>query len=157
LCGGRGDLTVTSIMRLLCAAALVIGCAAPASAWCSISVSPVNFGTYNVFAGSPTDSVGQVTLFCFLDDNVSVTISKGSSGTYNQRAMQNGTERLSYNLFRDAARTVVWGDGSGGTSTYIVPFAILTNVPIPVYGRVPPEQDVRTGAYSDSVTVVVNF
>lgn len=148
---------MTSLRRCLCSLAILLGTALPANAWCSISVSGVNFGGYDVFAAAPTDSVGQVTLVCLLDDNVSVTISKGSSNSFTSRAMQNGTERLSYNLYRDAARTSVWGDGSNGTSSYVVPFVLLTNTPLPVYGRIPPGQDVRTGSYSDTVTVVVNF
>jgi spore coat protein U-like protein len=145
------------VSRVLAAGAIVLGSSVPASAWCSVSASSVSFGTYNVFATSPTDSVGELTVFCFLDSNISVTISKGNAGTFAPRQMQDAAERLSYNLFRDAARTVVWGDGSSGTSSYVIPVAILTKIPLSVYGRIPPGQDVRTGSYTDSVTVVVNF
>lgn len=148
---------MTSLRRCLCGLAVLLGSAVPANAWCSISVSGVNFGSYDVFAAAPTDSVGQVTLVCLLDDNVSVTITKGSSPSFGPRTMRNGNERLSYNLYRDAARTSVWGDGSNGTSSYVVPFVLVTNTPLPVYGRIPPGQDVRTGSYSDTVTVIVNF
>lgn len=132
---------------------------ATAAPSCTVSATSVNFGSYNVFAGSATDSTGSITITCNNSaHNVVVTLSKGSSATFNPRTMTNGGETLSYNLFRDAARTSIWGDGTGGTSTY------TDNNPsngadtvVTVYGRVPAGQDVSAGSYSDTVSAVINF
>ena len=126
---------------------------------CTISSTSVNFGSYNVFTGSATDSTGSVTINCNGSaHNIIVPLSQGASSTFNPRTMQKGGETLTYNLYRDAARTTIWGDGTGGTSTY-------TNanppnngdVNLTVYGRVPAGQDVSAGTYSDTVAAVINF
>ena len=156
-----GD-TVT-IRRLLVAFIFTL-CALSASnayaqATCTISVTSVNFGSYNVFGGSATDSTGTITVNCNnTAHNISVTLSKGASSTYNPRTMLRGAEALSYNLFRDAARSSIWGDGTASTSTYTdnnPPNA--TNITLTVYGRVPAGQDVSAGSYSDTVAAVINF
>lgn len=140
---------------------LSIVCARDASAApsCTISATSVNFGSYNVFTGSATDSTGTVTINCNGSaHNVVVSLSRGVSTTFNPRTMLKGTETLSYNLYRDAARTSIWGDGTGGTSTYTN--ANPTNnadVIVTVYGRVPAGQDVTAGSYSDTVSAVINF
>jgi len=126
---------------------------------CSISTTSVNFGSYNVFAGSATDSTGTVTINCNGSaHNIVVTLSKGASSTYNPRTMLKGGETLNYNLYRDGARTSIWGDGSGGTSTYTdANPPNNTDMNLTVYGRVPAGQDVSAGTYSDTVSAVINF
>jgi len=149
--------------RAIGISAFVLGALSASNAYadptCTISVTSVNFGTYNVFGGSATDSTGTITIFCNNQaHNISVTLSKGASSTYNARTMLRGGEALSYNLFRDAARSSIWGDGTGGTSTYTdnnPPNA--TNITLTVYGRVPAGQDVSAGSYSDTVAAVINF
>jgi spore coat protein U-like protein len=140
----------------LCVFAVSEATAAPT---CTISATSVNFGSYNVFTGSATDSTGTVTINCNGSaHNVVVALSKGASATYNPRTMVKGSEVLSYNLFQDAARTSIWGDGTGGTATYTdANPANNTNVVLTVYGRVPAGQDVSAGAYSDTVSAVINF
>ena len=143
------------------AAALVVLSAsnAFAQASCTISVTSVNFGSYNVFGGSATDSTGTVVYNCNnMAHNIVITLSKGASSSFNPRTMTRSGETLNYNLFRDAARTTIWGDGTSGTSTYSdnnPPNA--TNVTVTVYGRVPSGQDVSAGVYSDTVSAVINF
>lgn len=132
---------------------------ASAAPTCTISATSVNFGTYNVFTGSATDSTGTITINCNNSaHNVVVTLSKGSSSTFSPRTMVNGSETLSYNLYRDAARTSIWGDGTGGTSTYTDNNpANGADTVVTVYGRVPAGQDVSAGSYSDTVSAVINF
>ena len=135
------------------------GSSAEAAPTCTISTTSVNFGTYDVFASSATDSTGTVTITCNgAAHNIVVTLSTGASGAYNPRTMTSGGETLSYNLYRDAARTSIWGDGTGGTSTYTEANPPNnTPIPITVYGRVPAGQDVSAGGYSDTVSAVINF
>jgi|RhiMetStandDraft_4_1073278.scaffolds.fasta_scaffold171067_1 spore coat protein U domain-containing protein, fimbrial subunit CupE1/2/3/6 len=125
---------------------------------CTISTTSVNFGNYNVFTGSDTDSTGTVTIDCNgAAHDIIVTLSKGASSSYNPRTMLKASEALSYNLYRDAARTSIWGDGTGGTSTYTNANPPNGPVNVTIYGRVPAGQDVSAGAYSDTVSAVVNF
>ena len=78
---------------LVCVAALVMFSASEAHAApaCTISATSVNFGSYNVFTGSPTDSTGTVTVNCNGSaHNIIVTLSQGASATFNPRTMTNG-------------------------------------------------------------------
>ncbi len=143
-----------------CAAAVVVaGTARVEAAQCSVSTTAVVFGTYNVFSAAPVDSTGTVSYRCNGGAKaVLVTVTKGQSATFLPRVLGKGAEKLSYNLFMDAARTTVWGDFSAGTWAHIdVDPPNNRDIPVTVYGRIPPGQDISAGSYSDTVTVVVNF
>jgi spore coat protein U-like protein len=146
-------------IRLLCGLGLaLLWCGRAEAAHCTISTTSVNFGSYDVFAGTPTDTTGTVSFTCSGNADVTITLSKGASSSYNPRTLNGGADTLNYNLYKDAARTTVWGDGTGSTSTHT-----QTNVPnntaqnLTIYGRIPASQDVRAGTYNDSVTVTIDF
>ena len=148
--------------RLLIMLALVIGTLYASDAHaqaCTISATSVNFGTYNVFNGSNVDSTGTITYRCNGSaHNVTVGLTQGASATFSLREMQKGSEVLTYNLFLDASRTTIWGDGTSGTSMYqIANPPNNTNVNLTVYGRVAAGQDVSAGTFSDTITAVINF
>ena len=126
---------------------------------CTISATSVNFGNYNVFNGSAVDSTGTITYRCNSQaSNITVALTRGASSTFTPRRMVKGVEVLSYNLFRDAARTSIWGDGTGGTAVYSrANPPNNSNVNLTVYGRLPAGQDVSAGTFSDTVTAVINF
>jgi spore coat protein U-like protein len=150
--------------RLFIAVALVsIGVASPASAQpapsCTISTTSVNFGTYNVFSGTPLDSTGTITYRCnAAAANITIALTQGTSGTYSPRNMSKGVELLSYNLYTNAARTVVWGDGTAGTATHFrANPPNNSNVNVTVFARVPAGQDISVGSFSDTVSATINF
>jgi spore coat protein U-like protein len=126
---------------------------------CTISAVSVAFGNYNVFNAAPVDSAGSVTFRCnSAAANISITLGKGASSTFAPRTMTKVGEALTYNLYFDAARTNVWGDGTGGTSTYTNANPPNNqNVTLPIYGRIPAGQDVSAGPYTDTVLATVNF
>ena len=144
---------------ILCAVTFVLFCAGRVDAAnCTISTTPISFGSYSVFWVAPTDSAGAITYRCNGNANVMITITEGQSGTFSPRTLVKGGEQLPYNLYLDAARSIVWGDGSPGTLIYTrIAVPNNTNVTVPVYGRIPATQDVTAGAYSDSVSVTINF
>lgn len=125
---------------------------------CTVSTTGVSFGTYNVFATSPLDSTGSVTYNCGGNASIIVTLSKGGAATYNPRRMLKGGEVLNYNLYLDASRTTIWGDGTGGTQIYSNP-SVPNNasITVTIYGRIPAGQDVSAGSYSDTITATINF
>lgn len=142
---------------LVIAIVLLAGSRAEA-AKCSIASSPLTFGIYNVFNTAPVDSTGTVTIDCNGGaKNVVLTISRGQSSTFIPRTLKKGSESLAYNLFQDASRSMVWGDGSGGAPYYTVGDPPNRDVSFTIFGRIPPSQDITAGAYSDSVTVTVLF
>ncbi len=124
---------------------------------CSVSTTGVAFGNYDVLNPSALDSSGTITYQCNSLRIVRIELSQGSSGNYNQRQMRRGTEVLNYNLYMDAARTTIWGDGTGVTDrllALVFPGVARTAT---VYGRVLPLQNAIVGAYSDSLIVRMLF
>ena len=150
---------MTRLASILVAAAVLAGRASPAEAACTVSASAVSFGTYDVFQTAPSDSTGTITYRCGnTDKNIRITVSPGSSNTFAPRTLRWGNEVLTYNLFSDASRTQVWGDGTGGTWSYAM-FNPPNNqdIVLTVYGRVPAAQDAAVGSYTDSVVVTVEY
>ena len=148
---------------LLGLALMVLSTAARAVS-CNVSATSVAFGSYNVFNASPLNATGTITVHCTnllaLFVNYTIKLSKGLSGSYAPRQMANGANRLNYNLYTDATRLTVWGDGSGGMSFVSDSFlAVLLGVTLnhTVYGRVPALQNVAVGSYSDNITVTLTF
>lgn len=128
------------------------------AATCSIGTTPVSFGAYDVFSTIPVDITGSITFNCDAAASVSVVLSKGESSTYNPRRMLSGIEQLNYNLYLDAAKSTIWGDGTGSTSIYSNPSTpVNQNVTVTIYGSVPARQNAKVGSYSDTVTVTINY
>ena len=158
------------VVRLCTALALtLLGAESALAAWsCSISVTPLGFGTYDVFSATPDDSTATLSVTCTQVSapvgNLPVTasLSQGSSGTYATRQMKSGANSLSYNMYANATRTTIFGDGTAGTSTIsgTFPFtAVGQNVTGTgtIYGRIPAGQDVAVGSYSDSIVATVTW
>lgn len=142
---------------------LVVGMAAgtqPALAvTCAItSTGSVSFGSYNSLNGVPTDSVGNIVVDCDKEPKDAVaTISSGNSGTSLQRKMANGGSFLNYNLYTNSSRTTVWGNGSSGTGVVTFGVKPQSHYVLPIYGRIPPLQNVPKGSYSDVLLVTITF
>lgn len=152
------------------------------SAWavisCTIVTPDMDFGFYDHLDISPLDAGSNITVDCH--DNVlliggggtinySISMDTGSSGSYSPRQMNSGSDSLNYNLYTDAARSIVWGDGTGGSATrnnsVNVPGCLslfILNCPSvianePVYGRIPAQQSLDAGSYSDSILVTITY
>lgn len=125
-----------------------------AHAACTLSGS-VAFGVYSPFISTPNDSSGLINVNCGINILVTVNISPGQSGTYGERYLSSGTEKLYYNLYTNAQRTIIFGDASNGTSNFSSLVLLQTN--IPVYARICAQQNVGAGFYRDTPTVSVIF
>jgi spore coat protein U-like protein len=132
-------------------------------------VTGVAFGTYDPVIATPTTSTGNVQVRCnhvgggATKANYTIDLSTGSSGNYGQRTMRSGNPVLNYNLFNSATYTQVWGNGTGGSVR--VAYSLLVNpgnfavniMDHPIYGRIPAQQAVDTGLYSDTILVTLTF
>ena len=129
---------------------------------CSIFTVTVAFGTYDLMganATTPLDAIGGVSLNCDRGRVVRVRLDQGlypaagSSDNAPLRQMGQGTDRLSYNLYVDAAHSQVWSNASPGERPATNTFPQV----MPVYGRVPAGQVAQAGAYSDTVVATITF
>jgi len=137
-------------------------CSTPGACSCAVSLTTVAFGNYNPQAPSPTDTVGTISISCSSPDaansTFSVAFSPGISGNVNARTMMSGAHPLYYNLYSNAARTSVWGDGSGGGESVASGFpSSRASVKLSIYGRIPASQNAWVGVYHDAVTVTVSY
>lgn len=146
--------TARSRASLLVLAALCCSAGA-ATADCSVSIGAMNFGSYDVFSPVPLDSVASITYSCSAVVNPTLTLSSGNSGSFSPRSMQQGTFALAYNLYLDAARTTVWGDGTSGTSTYTC--SLGTNLTVNMFGRIFAGQNLPVGPYADNILATIIF
>ena len=142
------------------AALAALAAADPAGA-CTVSVTGVAFGSYDTLSPASTDSAGMLTAVCHpSDQSLEVAISGGSSGSPLARTMRSGAEVLDYNLYADAARTTVWGDGTSGAMVTITNGTVSAGQRTfnqPIYGRIPALQAVGAGTYSDNLVITVTF
>ena len=139
-------------------AGLLIPHLASAQNSCTIQTTSVAFGAYNVFSATATDSTGTVRIRCSDTATVSISLSRGTSSTFTPRTMVGAGGTLSYNLYQEAARTNIWGDGSvGGALALSVSVQGRTWTTRTIYGQIPASQDVGIGSYADSLVATVNF
>lgn len=132
---------------------------------CTINTSPIRFGIYDPFLSIPSDTKGTITINCTSEVvKATLTLSQSStSGSFNPRQMKGsgGTDLLNYNIYTDIARTIIFGNGAGGTGD--IGIKRPTGPPAPwsqmidIYGRIPPGQNVSVGSYSDTLTVTIDW
>lgn len=133
---------------------------------CSPSSTLINFGRYDVLGGAPLDAAGNFSVTCRLDRGggreTRVRYSAQlATGTPRQLAPLAGAERLTYEVYVDAARTQPWGDGTGGTFTIDGEVVVsgrssVTDGPRYYYGRIAPGgQDVAAAIYGQHLTISV--
>lgn len=122
---------------------------------CTISANPLNFGTVTAVTGLTATS--NLSATCTLNGAYTLALNGGSvTGTVNARRMRLGAgpNTIDYQLYRDAARTLVWGNTAGSLVTGTGTGAAQS---ISVFGRVPPQGPKPPGVYSDTITATITF
>lgn len=130
---------------------------------CSVASTPVSFMNYDVFTNAPTYSTGSLSVSCNNPPQktmpVTIALSSGNAGSFNPRQLRavSGSDTLDYYLFTDASRTVIWGDGTAGTSAVTSTVDKLSPVNATIYGVLPARQNVSAGSYGDTIVVTVTW
>lgn len=154
-----GALLVIGAIVGLCDPAPAV--AAPKPTKCTFSTSGLAFGVYDPTDPAPLDSTATLTWDCpgGSGAGVLIEISPGLSGDGTSRALAWGAERLRYDLFLDAPRTRVWGDGrTRGALGPLAPASVNGAWVGTVFGRVFAGQNVAAGGpYDDVVQVTFLF
>lgn len=117
---------------------------------------PLAFGT--VSPGVQADSSTVVTATCTVGTPYSLSLDAGtgSGATVADRRMTSGADTLAYRLYRDAGRTLLWGDGTSGTTAASSTGTGLLQS-FTVYGRVPASASASVGVYADTITVTATY
>lgn len=127
---------------------------ATVQATCNITATNLAFGTYT---GVQNNATSTVTVTCTNTTAWNVGLNPGTcpGATVTTRCMLNGAAQLNYALYRDAARTLNWGQ-TVGTDTLAGTGNGNAQVST-VYGQVPAGQFPAPGAYTDTITATVSF
>jgi spore coat protein U-like protein len=114
---------------------------------CAILLSALVFGQYDPQSAAPLDSA--VTVRCECGSPARVALSGGG-----ERNLRGPRGSLRYAIYLDAARTRLWGDGTGGSQLLELPAGRGGTT---VFGRIHARQNLPPGSYSDSLVVIVQF
>jgi spore coat protein U-like protein len=130
------------------------------TATCTVSSSGVAFGNYDTLSGAPVDSSGTITVSC--TGTSGEVVNARLSTTAVAHSMPGPSSALAYQLYLDAARTQIWGDGTSGTSTINGTLTVGSNGSVTqsfyVYGRVASgQQSGQAGSYLDTLVVTLTW
>jgi spore coat protein U-like protein len=128
-----------------------------------MNVVNINFGNVNVLPGTAVDVTGSIDFSCteFANNRLGrfcISIGSGGHFTGTQRQMNGpGGYKLNYNLYKDAARTQLWGSWETGFATAGLQTDIMSNgsgqivASVPIYARLfGSQQAALAGSYSTS-------
>lgn len=132
---------------------------ATVTASCTVSTTALAFGNVNTISGSNVDATGGLTITCTNGSAwaASAGVGAGTGASFLNRKLTAGANLLNYNIYTSAARTTVWGDGTGATAT-IGGTGTGVAQSVTVYGRVTSGQtSVPVGAYADTIAVTITY
>lgn len=129
---------------------------ASVAAKCTVgTATDLDFGSVPGLLKVATDKTSLVRMTCTNRAAYQVGLDNGQNALGGVRRMSSGSGFITYDLYRDNARSLHWGNtlntdtatGSGAGSEQTMT----------VYGRVPAQAAARAGAYSDIITVTVTY
>jgi spore coat protein U-like protein len=131
------------------------------AAKCTIGAADLVFGAYDPLVTNlavPLDVNSTVTVACTKGTAATVGLDAGQnsgSAVGTTRAMAGGGAFLSYEIYKDAAHTTVWGNAGAG----LVAYTAASKAPATLidYGRIPANQDQPVAGYADKITATINF
>ncbi|MDA8864235.1 spore coat U domain-containing protein [Pseudomonadales bacterium] len=131
---------------------------------CTITAGAMTFASYNPTDAADNDANATITSTCTTGGAAVITMGQGnrsqvgSSDAAPLRAMYNGNEGapedLVYQVYSDSAGGAVWGNTSdtGKSITADGTAQVFT-----AFGRIPKNQTVGAGSFSDSVAVTLTY
>ncbi len=121
---------------------------------CTVDNATLSFGSYTLTEkdASTTLNVQCTTGVAY---NILMNSGMGTGATTTSRKMTNGANTLNYTLYRDGARTNIWGLSIGVDTIAGVGTGNVQTIDI--FGRIPAGQGVPTGTYNDTVTITVDY
>jgi spore coat protein U-like protein len=128
---------------------------------CSVSTSSLNFGTLALNATSLqtnlTTASTTVSVRCINATGYTVGLDggTGSGATTTTRVMSNAAAGINYQLWRDSARTLNWGNTVGTNTQAGTGTGSTQNMTI--YGSIAAGQAAVPGTYNDTINVILTY
>jgi spore coat protein U-like protein len=136
---------------------------AQAAVSCTITVPTISFGSIDVLPGAAFNITGSINFNCsgFKNNDVNqfcISIGSGADFAGSQRRLNGpGPAVLNYDLYKDAARTQLWGSWQTGFDTAGLQIDLTSDgsgnvfASVPLYAKLfATQQTAVTGAYSTS-------
>lgn len=92
---------------------------------------------------------------CTANENITATLSTGTSGSYTQRIMHSTNNSIYYNVYIDANFSQIFGDGSQATS--IINTTCNGSCNSVLYSRTYETANLQAGTYSDTLIISINY
>lgn len=129
----------------------------PAAAECHIDTNILNFGNYTSGQNRHLDLTMGWSLRCTEPTRLTATVSPSpDSGSFEYRLMRrqgDASATLKYQLYTEWSRSIVWGDGTGGSVPIVI--SVFSYSQVEAFGRVFANQDAVPGEYSDDILVTI--
>jgi spore coat protein U-like protein len=123
---------------------------------CRIATNNLNFGTAGVLTAN-TDATTTVAPDCTNGTPYNIGLDGGPSGATDptQRKMKKAAEFVLYGLYRDAARSLPFGNTIGTNTLAGTGTGLAQSVS--VYGRIAPQATPSPGTYNDTIVVTLTY
>lgn len=122
---------------------------------CKVSASSLTFANY--VSGQPdnSDTTTTISYSGCPSESLKFELNDGNNAQGNYRGMRSSAGAvLAYQLYRNSGYTALIGSGSSAVN-FTAPASGSGTVS--VYGRIPANQSVPAGSYSDTVAVTMTF
>jgi len=123
---------------------------------CLVTAGDLNFGSVGLL-NTNIDASSQISVTCTAMSDYNIGLDHGLHGSGpGDRVMEDiAGNRIHYELFQNAGRTLVWGTLAGGAAQ--ASSGSGTTQMFSVFGRVPPQTTPPPGLYSDTIVVTVTY
>jgi len=118
----------------------------------SVPSTDVDFGSIASTA-TDTDAAGALSVNCTPGTDYTIGLDAGENFGGGERRMIKGTDYVAYELYRDGARSQVWGNDLAGSLSGT---GTGSDQNIPVYGRIATANS-PAGDYADVVIATVTY
>jgi spore coat protein U-like protein len=157
------------IAAVISAATITLVTAFPSqAASCNVLLSLMAFGIYDTILPSTNDTSASIQVSCIpglgnpLTTPYTITIAGTGSSNDSVRSVASGAYRLYYQVYKDAARSTVWGNGgssgAGVASSVTSLTTLLPAIQIHIaYARMPALQTIPPGIYTGSLLVTIDY
>ena len=120
---------------------------------CTLNGGTLSFGEYTTGQVDDLDAEGTIS-FSNCSGTLTFELDGGQAQNIDGRRMTNGGQQLNYQIYRNAARNSVWGQGGNAQQIVLV---VPQSGTVDVYGRIAGGQNVSSGDYTDIVNITLTF
>ena len=123
---------------------------------CEVTANDLNFGSYSQQSG--TNGTTQLRAVCSPQTTYNIGLNEGTGGgtiAAGRQMSGAGGQKLTYQLYSNAARSTIWGNTTGTDTVTGVGTGLAQDHT--VFGAIPATQNIPAGDYADTITVRIYY